>query len=258
MTAENAGAAEATPPDNVTETKTEVAAAPNSGAVSFSDYVKTLPEDLQQHATKKGWKDYGDAIKAHAAAESLIGNKVDLPKPGDDAALKAHMIKIGAPADGKYDLDYGAAEGVQVDEGLKGAFEAFLKDNPVPTPIAQNLVKFWNAAASQAAAAEAARIGGEGEAKQAALTEMQSELGKEKFEATMNDAVRAALVFGLPDDFLNRFEDKVGTKSFIEGFARIGAHLGTEDQFVDGHGRRGPQDAKDAATILYPTDPFKK
>jgi len=32
----------------------------------------------------------------------------------------------------------------------------------VPTPIAQNLVKFWNAAASQTAAAEAARIGGEG------------------------------------------------------------------------------------------------
>ena len=93
MTAENAGAAEATPPDNVTETKTEVAAAPNSGAVSFSDYVKTLPDDLPQHATKKGWKDYGDAIKAPAPAESLIGTNVDLPKPGHHDALKAHLIK---------------------------------------------------------------------------------------------------------------------------------------------------------------------
>lgn len=266
MTEADAGAAAATPPnDAAPNNPTTEAKAPSPGPSSFQDYVKTLPEDLQAHAAKKGWKDYGDAIKAHAAAESLIGNKIDAPKPGDADALKAHMVKIGAiPPDGNYALQYDAdlAEGVTVDEGMKSAFEAFLKENPVPQSAAQNLVKMWNGMAAEARKAQEGAAEAEVAAKDAALESLRKEWGPEQFEAQMTLATKAAafgaqgMDEGVVDALLNVMESRIpgGTKAFVQFFANIGA-LGTEDQFGQGTGGQPPASAKSLADRLYDKTP---
>jgi hypothetical protein len=244
------GAAPATPPEApIVPAQTE-AKAPSPGPLSFQDYVQTLPDDLKAHATKKGWKDYGDAIKAHASSESLIGKKVDLPKLDDPEAVKAHMARL-APADGKYELNY-EADGLTVDEGVKGTFEAFLKDNPLPNATAQNLVGLWNGMAKQAHEAQAAKAAEAAAAKDTALTALRSEMGPDNFEVEMNLATKAAAFGGFPDDLLNRLEDVLGTKDFVQCMARLG-RLGTEDQFVDGHERGAPPRTQDAASRLYPS-----
>ena len=252
----NGGAASATPPDNAAANPASqtTTGAPETGPSSFQDYVQTLPDDLKAHATQKGWKDWGDAIKAHASAEKLIGSKVDAPKAGDAEAMRAHLVKIGAvPADGNYGLAYDAdlAEGVTVDEGMKGAFEAFLKENPVPQSAAQNLVKMWNGMAAEAHKAQAKAEAAKATAKDAALEEYRGELGPDKFEAELNLATKAAAYGEFPDDLLNKLEDVLGTKTFIQCMARIG-RLGTEDQFVEGTAARAPANAKSDAQVFFP------
>lgn len=244
-----AGTAPATPSADATTQ------APNSGAFSFADYVKGLPDEDRAHVEKKNWKDFTDPIKAHRNAESAIGGKVDLPKAGDEAALKAHLQKLGAPADGKYELTI--PEGVSVDEGLKTGFEATAAQLGLLPQQAQALLNWWNEQAGVAgksmAEAATATEAAKAKVKSDAMDAYEASIGKDQFEARLGAAQRAAEFAGFMkfDAILNSIEDAEASQVFIEGMAKIGDLIGTEDQHVDGHGRGGPPSAKDHAAILY-------
>lgn len=254
MTDAAAGIAEAAPPADASTAATQ---APTSGAFSFADYVKTLPDEDQAHVAKKNWKDFPDAIKAHRSAESAIGAKVDLPKAGDEAALKAHLQKLGAPADGKYALTI--PDGVTIDEGLRTGFEGIAAQAGLLPQQAQALLNWWNEQAAAAgkgmADASAAEQAAKAKVKTDAMAAYETTLGKDQFEAKLGAAQRAAEFAGFMkfDAILNAIEDTEQSQAFIEGFAKLGDLIGTEDQHVDGHGRGGPPSAPlPLANRLYP------
>jgi len=257
VTEADAGAAAATPPnDAATNIPTTDAKAPSPGPSSFLDYVNSLPDGdpNKAHALKKGWKDWTDPIKAHDHAERAIGDKVALPKLDDPDAVKAHLVKLGAPEDGKYDLK--VEDGIPVDEGLKSTFEQTAAEIGLLPHQAQRLLDMWNGAAKAAQAEAVKTAEAKDAAKEAAIEGLRKEWGPDKFEAQMTLATKAAAFGDFPDELLTALEDTLpgGTKSFIECMARIGA-LGTEDQFGQGTGGQPPASAKSLADRLYDKTP---
>ena len=252
MTEAENGAAQATPPTDAATNIPIDQKAPSPGPLSFVDYVNSLPDGdpNKAHALKKGWKDWSDPIKAHDHAERFVGERVPLPKLDDADAVKAHLHKLGAPEDGKYDLK--VEEGIPVDEGLKSTFEQTAAEIGLLPHQAQKLLDMWNGAAKaaheQAVKSEETKVA----AKDAALEGLRKEWGPEQFEAQMTLATKAAALGDFPDELLTALEDTLpgGTKSFIECMARVGA-LGTEDQFGQGTGGQPPASAKSLADRLY-------
>jgi len=220
--------------------------APETGPSPFEG----LPPELKAVAQTKGWKGVEDAVKAYANAEKVIGDKVAMPKT--DAEREALLTKLGAPADGKYDLK--VPEGVTVDADLKTGFETLAAKIKLLPAQAQALMDWNNELAKGQADAAAKAEETKAATKDAALEALKSELGADKFEADLTLATKAAEYGGFPNDLLNRLEDVMGTKSFVQCMARIGA-LGNEDQFVSGNGRPAPRSDQDRAARLYPTSP---
>ena len=251
MTEADAGAAAATPPnDAAPNNPTTEAKAPSPGPSPFEG----LPDDLKGVPERKGWKSVADAVKAYDNAERAIGDKIAMPKAGDEEALKAHLVKLGAPEDGKYDLKI--EEGIPVDEGLKSTFEQTAAEIGLLPHQAQKLLDMWNGAAKAAQAEAVKTAEAKDAAKEAALEGLRKEWGPDQFEAQMTLATKAAAYGDFPDDLLTALEDTLpgGTKSFIECMARIGA-LGTEDQFGQGTGGQPPASAKSLADRLYDKTP---
>lgn len=256
MTEADNGAALATPPTDATINTPTEQKAPSPGPSPF----EALPDDLKTVAQRKGWKSIDDAVKAYDNAERAIGDKIAMPKPGDDEALKAHLQKLGAPEDGKYDLKI--EEGVPVDEGLKSTFEKTAAEIGLLPHQAQKLLDMWNGAAKAAQEQAAQSVEAEVAAKDAAIESLRKEWGPEQFEAQMTLATKAAALGaqgmdeGVVDALLNVMESRIpgGTKAFVQFFANIGA-LGTEDQFGQGTGGQPPASAKSLADRLYDNTP---
>lgn len=102
------------------------------GGNNNNDWTATLPDELKQTATAKGWKTPADLGQAYLHASRLIGNNIERPKPDwDDKKWGEFWSAAGRPetAD-KYELpaDLLKDTGIKLDDGrVKAARDTFHK-----------------------------------------------------------------------------------------------------------------------------------
>ena len=124
-------------------------------------FAETLPEDIRGEAAFRDIKDLGTLAKSYLSAQRMVGNPnayAKLPTGPDDAdGYNALYAKLGRPeAPAGYTLT--AAEGVTVDDALKGSFAEAAHKSGLTPQQAQGLMDWWNGTAKGAGdAAEQAR-----------------------------------------------------------------------------------------------------
>lgn len=217
------------------------AAAAAPAATAAADWTAGLPDELKAVAAKKNWTSPADAVKAYGEAERMLGDRIPLPKDGDQAAADALYKKLGWPgAPEGYDLDI--PKDAPVDDAFVTAAKGFLNEARVPAPMAKAIV------------------GGYLQFAQARMTEMESAFAKQQDEglaaidkewgaskdSNMAAARRAAGALkqvGLDQDqAVEAIERAIGTAATMKLFAALGSKFGEEARFVDGDPAAAQQD----------------
>lgn len=223
-----------------------------------ADWVSSLPEELKNVVTTKGYKTPADVVQAYANAEKLIGvDKIPVPKDGvwDQTARQ----KLGIPNDAKgYKFDKPTLpEGLPWDDkfeatALEAAAKLGLTNGQVKGLMdmfaAQRVAEFNGIAASR-----------EAERNQVAET-LKSEWGN-AFNAKIENASRAARYLGGEELIAALEESGAGNNpEIIKAFAKIGGML-KEDQMRQGTPsgfNLTPEEARVEANKLMASEAYTK
>lgn len=241
----------------------EAGAAGGSGqaqqaAGGSADWVASLPEELKNVVTTKGYKTPADVVQAYANASKLIGvDKIPVPKDGvwDPEARQ----KLGIPADAKgYKYEKPVLpEGLPWDEKFEAtALDAAAKMGLTNQQV-QGLIGLF--AAQRTAEFNGLASGREAEREQVAET-LKSEWGN-AFNAKIENASRAARYLG-GDELIAALEESGAGNNpqIIKAFAKIGGML-KEDQMRQGTPsgfNLTPEEARTEANKLMASDAYTK
>jgi len=195
-----------------------------------------LPADIDAehlgHVQNKGWKDPADAVRAHRAAEKLIGadragRLVEIPPKDDAPAMAKFFDRLGRPAT---PADYKLPVPQGQDATFATAVATKFHELGIPLETGQALAAWWNdqaagltktqdAAALAAQQADDAALAKDWGAERPARTEIARRGFKEIAKrAGLDDAVSAAAI--------DSIEKAVGLRGTLKMMAIVGDMLG--------------------------------
>lgn len=196
----------------------------------------TLDDDLKAHVTAKGFDKLepdaaaAAAVKAHAAAEKMIGVPADQiwkkPKDASDPNFQSiydAVTGLAAPkgAD-EYKFDgIKFADGTEPDEGFVTTMRSIAHELKLPIAATGKLAQAVVAYADRETAAEAekARVAAAAEAK-----ELDVAWGQNKEHYTTL-AKRAVATLGFPADVIQKIEGAAGYARTMEAFKQLGERM---------------------------------
>lgn len=206
---------------------------------------KVSPETLGLWQNK-GW-DVSDPVKlatavtqSYAEAQKFVGaptnELIRMPKPGDEAGIKAMWQRLGAPVDAAgYDFT-----GVKVseDDATNTAFHERMRSTAAALNLPKDVATSLAAALAKQQTDQAAEVAATGTAAlEAAKAELRKNWGA-NFDANKFVAARAAQALGVDAETMNALESQIGYNKVMEMFRSIGTKIG-EDKFVVGPGGGG-------------------
>jgi hypothetical protein len=194
-----------------------------------------LPDDVRESKTLAQHKDAASALKSYVNAERMLGDRIPMPDPGDEAAMNELYDKLGRPASAnEYELPKdGMPKDVQLDESLlASAYEEGHRLGLTKRQMA-GMVR-WQAEAASAAAKQydessSARI-------QEAAAKLRADFG-EAYDQEMELAQTAAASFGGEELWAELTAAGVGNNpNVIKAFAKVGRAM-ADDEIIGSGGR---------------------
>lgn len=187
--------------------------------------------DVKAYVERKGFKSPEDVAKAYANLERLASRdaqgRVLLPKDETDAeGYERVYAALGRPETPEA---YGLSQLEGVDPEFSSEAAKWLHKAGVSGKGALALAQEWNAYVSARADAAEKDFQARSQAEWAGL---RSELGQ-NFEASLEQAKRGAMTFGVTGDDMAALERTLGPAKTAKLFAKIGSALG-EDKFIEG------------------------
>lgn len=206
-----------------------------------------LPADLRSHPSLAKTANVEALTRSYISAQSLIGQDPNrlavIPANGDDAALAAHMDKLGRPKDATgYKLEPakdGPAWLAPTEPLVKGLTEQAHKLGILPRQLQGIYSWFSGQMASTAKEVEAGRDA----AHAAEIKEMEAKYPGDQYARLTGDANLAIDFLGGKDFADALSEAGLGTRLIVvEGLAKVGALL-REDKVGGGSGGGGGGEA---------------
>jgi hypothetical protein len=209
------------------------------------EWLGGLPDELRGDATLSRYKDVEALARGHIEARRIASSKLAVPAADAPAeAWNAVFDQLGRPdSPDKYDIPLPQG---QEASPVADAFRPIAHQLGLLPGQAKGLAEFWNGQMDATQAAYFAK----GEEEIGAL---KSELGAD-YEAKKAAAKATYLKLGLPPEFADELDQKVGSGALMRGFIKLAEATG-EHRRVDGDGEAGLgaglENAEAQLTALY-------
>lgn len=222
----------------MTEQTAAAAAGDNGGNQSAADLIKhdwlgEVPKVDAEYAQNKAWKSPRELFDSYRNLEKLVGgDKVPLPKEGDEKAWNELYGKLGRPeSPDKYQLgDFKPPEGVEWPQEVQGQMLGEFHKLGLNSRQASGILSAWGnitkAANERMVQEQAAKSAQE-------IDALKLEFGN-AFDDRIESGRRAYRELGLDAEIVDQMEAAMGTGAVLRLFTKLGEKIGNEDRTAQG------------------------